>query len=453
MSAGARRRRCPLAGASLLALPLALTALACESDARGAFDLRPESTEPSDCVAVLHADLGLALPPELEVAEIHAFVGDGPSSPGGWALVSVPEDTPADPDNPDPDALELALVRVPASPTDLVTVDYLDRPPSVGDTAQLRANGPGGEAWLLLTGVDLLELYALSPGLGVWASNAMLGNFPNESADACGLPWQYRLFALEGVPHLTAIPRCSTGTSVDIGVLELDPSTLEFVAAWILDFDPCADLPDPELCAATFGTTQEIRAGSPTSVASGERVGLGLWQRRKLSNPDAGLPDVSVYDVAFFDLRIPEDWPKARLITFREVWAQPVVLDDPVTAVDPYSFQVYIDGLGESPGALLRLDTITDSYLQTSLALPLEGRGQLVQLSNESAMLGPAAGEVSTLLGVPLVAVDEWPVWRELDLHQADADIIGVEAAGVGEALLRRGGAAPQVLGFDCPGL
>jgi hypothetical protein len=406
---------------SRLALALMLAALGCDQELRAPLDLDAIAEPTGACVTVIHESLELGL-------ALHEYVADAPSSSGGWALATVLDEL---------NQPELALVRVPATPDEAPT-----EPISVGpaDRIELRAGAVPGELWVLQEADVGTWLRKLAPGIGVVAGNASLDNFPAETGNGdCPTEFQRQLLLLEGRPFVLALPDCSDSTGLELQLLELDPNSLVFTSAWQLSFDPCAT--DPQ-CGLYPYELQPIRGGESTHAATAERVAVGFSQVRDYGN---GLTSAGV---SLLDLRLRADAPNASLITFREVWFTPTELGPVHLGQDLYSVQLHVrNGGSEHDAALLRFDRIGELYIQVKAPqLPLDGRGRLVQLHTQSAMIDVDAG---ALVAVPLVDVDSWPIWTPTTLLELE-DLVDFEPAGVGQLLLRREQAPAQIVHLRC---
>jgi hypothetical protein len=403
-----------------------LPTLGCEQDFRAPLDLDEIEEPTGSCVTVIHESLepGLAL---------HQYVADAPNSAGGWALATILNEVLNQP--------ELALVRVPATPDEAPTEPIELGFSNLASTRiELRGGAAPGELWLLQESDTSASLRKLAPGFGVIAGNGSLSNFPAEEGNgACPAQFHRQLLLLEGRPYVLALPDCSDSTALDLQLLELDPDSLVFTSAWVLSFDPCTT--DPQ-CGLYPYTLTPIRGGESTHVANAERVAVGFTQVRDFGN---GLTSAGV---SLLDLELDADAPNARLITFREVWFTPTQLGPVHLGEDLFSTQLHVrNGGSEQDAALLRFDVLGELYIQIKAPhLPLGGRGRLVQLATQSAMIDVDDG---ALVVVPLVDVASWPIWEPTTVLELD-DLVSFEPAGLGQLLLRREQAPAQIVQLRC---
>ncbi|PRQ07630.1 hypothetical protein [Enhygromyxa salina] len=418
---------------------LGLLASACE-DPREPFDLDAIVAPNGACVTVVHEQLELDGP-------LHRFISDAPGSAGGWALTTIVND----------DNLQvLAIVRVPASATEAPTPSVqLGSFTADPDHVEMRAGALPGEAWVLSHAGNAAILRRLAPELGVAASNGMLGNFPiQDPSDSCPTQYSRSLLLSDGRPYLLAIPDCSPNPGLSIGLLELERDTLEFGTSWALTFDPCAQV-DPTACALVFSYWLPlIGAGGSAPLPDTSRVPIGFTQLRvfaapPIPNAPPGQEMAPLSDVALLDMRLTASGPTARLVTLRSLWVHtvPVSLGPVTVTQDPYSIQLHVrNELLEDDALLLRLDTIDDVSIPLRDPLPFDGKGELVQLADQGVMLDVEDG---VLRGVPLIDPGGWSLWTTHDII-ALPDLIDFEVAGVGQLLLRREQAPPQVVHVAC---
>lgn len=416
-----------------------MSASGCE-DARAPIDLDDLVPPTGECVTVVHESLEIGGP-------LHRFISDAPGSAGGWALTTIINDA---------NLQELAIVRVPASPgeaaTPLVEIGSFTPDPK---QVELRAGAEPGEAWVLSQTGGVVALRRLLPELGLAASNSMLGNFPvYDQSGNCPTTHARSLLLSEGRPYLLAIPDCSDDPSLTMGLLALERETLEFSTSWELSFDPCAQQ-DPATCALLFAYwLPAISAGGTALLPDASRIPIGFTQQRVFAPPPSlDMPPNSEMfpssDVALLDMRITASGPTARLVTLRSLWihAVPVSLSPVSVTQDPYSIQLHVrNELLADDALLLRFDTIDDLYIPLRDPLPFDGQGRLVQLADQGVMLDVEDG---VLRGVPLIDVDSWPIWRTYELMELP-DLVDFEVSGVGQLLLRREQAPPQVVHLGC---
>ncbi|NVB42554.1 hypothetical protein G6O69_32320 [Pseudenhygromyxa sp. WMMC2535] len=432
-----RRSSVPGPAPARLVLSCAAGLGACESDPRGPLDLSEVDATDQACVSVVHD--------RLELGEaVHAYLADGGSTTGGWALISAYKQNATEP--------ELAIARVPASADEDETATvFLDLAPSFADQVELRAGVAKRSLWVLLDTPATVALLALEVGEGVVASNLELDSFPAfGGGSGCPGDWQRELLLIEGRPYLLAMPECVDGPELAFELATFDPETLDALTSWTLSFDPCALSSDPELCAAELNyTIEDIISAGTTRFPAASRVSVGFSQVRAFTDPFGATPDIRSTDLSVLDLRMPQSGPDARLLTFRAVWVQSdsVPLGLVEMSQDPYSIQLHARSAALSTDeALLRVDTISDDYLQTLEFVPSPGRGRLVQLASESAMM---TADEDNLLAIPLIDAESWPRWTELELHTLEG-MTGFEQAGVGHLLLHRSDDVPQVIRVDC---
>ena len=423
---------------------LGIAALSCFAsgceDQRAPIDLDALVAPDRECVSVIHESLEIGSP-------VHRFVSDAPGSAGGWVLTTIVNDN---------NLQELAIVRIPASPNEAATPlvelgTFTPDPKSV----ELRAGAEPGEAWVLSHTGDVVALRRLLPELGLAASNAMLGNFPvYDQTGNCPTTHSHGLLLSEGRPYLVAIPDCSDDPTLSIGLLALERESLEFGTSWALTFDPCANQ-DPAGCALLFAYwLPSVSAGGSALLPDASRVPIGFTQQRLFTpTPSpAMIPNSEMFpssDLSLLDMRITPSGPTARLVTLRSLWIHdvPVSLSPVTVTQDPYSIQLHVrNELLADDALLLRFDTIDDLYIPLRDPLPFAGQGQLVQLADQAVMLDVEDG---LLRGVPLIDVDTWPSWRSHDLIELP-DLVDFEVSGVGQLLLRREQAAPQVVHIAC---
>jgi hypothetical protein len=408
------------------AVPIVLATLGCE-DPRGPFDLDALVEPAVDCVTVVHESLDLGGP-------LHRFVGDSLGSPGGWGLVTLDG--------------ELTLVRVPASSDEPATASIpLGLPEAFADAVELRG-GVGGELWVLSQAGDVSVIRVL-PEHGEVARNDSIAYFPAFVQDSSGCPTTHtRSFLfIEGRPYVLALPDCAGGPALSLHLLALEPETLAYEIAWQLSFDPCDGELDPISCAFEHGYWLEsIGTAGSTPHTELERVAVAFTQVRAFGDQ----PEVLIRsaDISLLDMRMLESGPHARLVNYRAVWTDylPFGLGSLGVTRDPYSTQLHVrNAFYDDDAALVRLDTIAEYYsLITSVEQqPLTGRGRLVQLENSGAMMDVEDG---ALQAVPL---RNWPDWATYTLLELD-DLVDFEISGIGQLLLRREQAPPQVVHVAC---
>jgi hypothetical protein len=411
---------------------LALASMSSCDDARAPIDL-DAIVAPSDaCVTVVHDGLDVGGP-------VYRFISDAPGSAGGWALTTVLNEN---------NLQALAIVRVPASadegPTPIGLLGTFTPDPA---SIELRAGAEPGEAWVLSQAGGVVALRRLLPELGPVASNSMLGNFPAyDPSGKCPTAHARSLLLSEGRPYLLAIPDCSDDPALTVGLLALERETLAFSTSWELSFDPCGQQ-DPATCALLFSYwLPTISAGGSALLPDTSRVPIGFTQQRVFVPPAAS-------DVVLLDMRITASGPTARLVTLRSLWTHnvPVSLGPVSVTQDPYAIQLHVrNELLADDALLLRFDTIGDLYTPVRHPLPFDGQGELVQLADQGVMLDIEAG---VLRGVPLIDVDSWidswSGWRSYELHSLP-DLVDFEVVGVGQLLLRREQALPQVVHVAC---
>jgi hypothetical protein len=399
--------------------------LACE-DAREPFDLDALVEPTTECVTVVHESLDLGGP-------VHRFVGDSLGSPGGWGLTSL--------------AGELVLVRVPASASEPPTAAIqLGLAEAFVNAVELHS-GVDGELWVLIQ-AGVVSLRRILPELGEVARNDLLANFPAlvGSISECPTAHTRSLLFVEGRPYMLALPDCAEGSALALHLLALERETLEYGISWQLTFDPCDGDQDPLTCMLIHAYTLEsIGAASSTPHTELERVAVAFTQVRAF-----GVSEVFIRsaDISLLDMRISESGPHARLVTYREVWTDtlPFSIGPIGVTRDPYSTQLHVrNELHDDDAALVRLDTIAEQYdLLTDVEqLPLAGRGRLVQLDNSGAMLELDGGTLRA------VSLRDWPAWTPHTLFELD-DVVDFEISGIGQLLLRREEAPPQVVHVAC---
>lgn len=404
----------------------ALAALGCD-DGRGPFDLDALAEPATQCVTVVHESLDLGGP-------LHRFVGDSLGSPGGWGLVTLDD--------------ELVLVRVPASTSEPSTAAIpLGLPDGYEDAVELRV-GLGGVLWVLID-VGIVSVRRVVPELGEVARNDALANFPALVDDSSGCPTKHHrtLLFIEGRPFVLALPDCAAGPALVVHLLELEGETLEYEIAWQLAFDPCDDGQDPISCALVHAYALEsISAASSTPHIELERAAIAFTQVRAFGSEAEIL--LRSADISLLDMRMSSSGPNARLVSYREVWTDnlPFSLGSPGVTRDPYSTQLHVrNELHDDDAALVRLDTIAEHYslLARVEDLPLAGRGRVVQLESSGVMLDVDDGALRA------AALRSWPDWETSTLLELD-DLVDFEVSGIGQLLLRRELAAPQVVHITC---
>lgn len=411
---------------------IGLLAIGCEQDdLRAPLDLDHIDEPIEDCVTVIHESLELGL-------ELHDYVGDGSGSTGGWALATILDE--------DLDAPEIALVRVPASPDEPETEPVELGFASVNSARiELRAGAIPGELWVLVDRGNNALLRRLAPGVGVVAGNGLLANFPlDDGTVGCPEEFHRQLLLIEGRPHVLALPDCSESTALELQLLELDPESLQFTTSWVLTFDPCAGDPQCGLVDYPY-TLGPIRGGESSQVVSADRIAVGFTQVRDFGG------GLAATDVSMLELWLETVGPVARIISFRQVWLTPTNLGTARFAQDLFSIQLHVrNGGSDVDAALLRFDLREELYIQikTPQLLPFGGPGRLVQLDGQSAMIDVRNGKLEA---IPLIDVDSWPNWQPRTLLELD-DLIDFEPAGVGQLLLRREQAAPQIVQLRCLG-
>lgn len=404
-----------------VALLVWLAICGCEQDVRAPFDLDQIEDWDGDCVAVLRERLEVGL-------ELHEYVADSSSSRGGWALATMLDDS----NQPTP-----AIVRVPAERERATKPIALSLQ---GGSIELRPGARPGELWVLQKSKANTWLGKIEPSTGVTAGNPSIANFPVvDDISNCQSQFHRQLLLIEGRPFVLALPACSDSTKLELQLLELDPDTLVFASAWQLTFDPCAT--DPECGLYPYALTP-IRGGESTHSPNAKQVSVGFSQVRDYGN---GLTSAGV---SLLELEKNGDAPSARLITFREVWFTPTDLGPVQLGEDLSSVLLHVrNGGSDHDAALLRFDVFGQLFLQIkSPNLPLAGRGRLIQLETESAMIDVDDGK---LVAVPLDDVASWPDWQPQTLLELD-DLIGFEPAGIGQLLLRREHAPAQVVQLRC---
>lgn len=403
---------------------IGLLTVACEDDVRATLDL-DRIVEPTDCVEVVHERLELG-------DELHEYLADAPHSAGGWALISVTDDF---------DPPTLALVRVPATPDEPET-----EPIEVGHWSpgsvhfELRSGAAPGELWVLRDAGSAVSLYKLHPGEGVVAYNA----YPtNDGGGGCPNYFSRQLLLLDEHPFVLALPSCSSSTALETQLFGFDPDSLLLDNGWLLTFDACASDPLCGLDGYPY-TLSSIRGGESTRAADAQRIELGFTQVRNL---EVGLVSA---DVSLLELWLVAGTPEARLVTLTGVWQVPTHLGLVHLAQDPFSTQLHVRNGNNLDAALIRFDLAKKSIIRITSPqlLPLGGRGRLVQLGHQSAMIDVHGGALEV---VPLVDVEMWPRWEPRILLEHD-DLLDFEPAGVGQLLLRREQAPPQIVRLRCLG-
>jgi hypothetical protein len=408
------------------AASFAFATLACD-ESRAPFDLDALVEPAIDCVTVVHESLELGGP-------LHRFVGDGLGSPGGWGLVTLDD--------------QLVLVRVPGSADEPATAAIpLGLPEALVHAVELRV-GLGGELWVL-NQVGIVSMRRILPGVGEVARNDTLANFPVivDGNGACPTTHTRSMLFIEGQPHVLALPDCAAGPALTLHLLALERETLEYVIAWQLSFDPCDTEQDPVLCALVHAYSLEsIGRASSTPHTELERIAVAFTQVRAFGSLSEVL--VRSADISLLDMRMSESGPHARLVSYREVWTDtlPFSLGPLGVTRDPYSTQLHVrNEFYDDDAALVRLDTIAEQYSLITRAdqLPLTGRGRIVQLESSGAMIDVDDG---ALRGVSL---RKWPSWATHTLLEVD-DLVDFEVSGVGQLLLRREQAPPQIVHIAC---
>ncbi|MCA9682439.1 MAG: hypothetical protein KC457_09605 [Myxococcales bacterium] len=421
---------------ALLAATLVTTPTACEQDPRGPLDLDAVDEPVEACVIVDH-DAPLFVDGQ---TDIYAFVADAADARSGWALIGYQAPLQVE--------VELALVRVPDGDEPETPLIPLGVPPFYADEAELRAGLEPGSAWLLLPGSDALSLHAFTIGKGLVASNNLLTNFPGNGGSGCPNVWQRQLLLIEGRPFIFALPDCSSGPALEPELLELSPSDLSFVTSWVLSFDPCFGADDPEQCAQLLG----IYLGDITPGASSQLPGAGkvpVAYSYVVYPLDAQQGKIPLTIVAMLELRLGAEGPEARQLTFPPTWNQdpPPPLGEVALTQDGFSTQLHVRSQAlPQDEALFRLDTVHDLYAVTTDFVPLSGRGKLIQLATESAMM---TVDHEAVLAVPLIDYAHWPQWSENRIDELPG-LLRIEPAGLGHLLLRRKDAAPQIIRVRC---
>jgi hypothetical protein len=407
-------------------MPFALATLACD-DPRGPFDLDALVEPAIECVTVVHESLDLGGP-------LHRFVGDSLGSRGGWGLVTLDD--------------QLVLVRVPASASEPLTAAIpLGLPEQLADAVELRV-GLDGALWVL-SQAGIVSVRRILPVLGEVARNDSLTNFPAIVGGGIGCPTKHTrsLLFIEGQPHVLALPDCADGPGLTVHLLALERETLEYELAWQLAFDPCDGEQDPSSCALIHAYSLEsIGAASSTPHTELERVAVAFTQVRAFGSPNDVL--VRSADISLLDMRMSESGPNARLVSYREVWTDflPFSLGPLSVTRDPYSTQLHVrNEFYDDDAALVRLDTIAEQYslITSTDELPLTGRGRLVQLENAGVMLDVEDGALQA------ASLRHWPSWATHTLVELD-DLVDFEVSGIGQLLLRREQAPPQVVHIAC---
>jgi hypothetical protein len=403
---------------------IGLASSACE-DAREPFDLDALDEPTTECVTVVHESLDLG-------GTLHRFVGDSLGSPGGWGLVTLDD--------------VLVLVRVPASAEEPPTAPIqLGLPEEYVFAVELRA-GVDSELWVLIHDGSI-SLRRMLPELGEVARNDSLANFPVFAADgSCPTTYTRSLLLIEGRPYVLALPDCEDGPALALHLLALGRENLQYEMSWQLAFDPCDGLADPVSCALIHAySLQSISAPGSTPHAELERAAVAFTQVRAFGGLFGGL---RLADISLLDMRMSEAGPHARLVSYREVWTDslPFSLGPIEVTRDPYSTQLHVrNQLHDDDAALVRLDTIAEHYsLLTRVdQLPLGGHGRLVQLDNSGVMLDVDDGALQA------AALRDWPDWTTHTLLELD-DLVDFEVSGIGQLLLRREQAPPQVVHISC---
>lgn len=407
-------------------VPFALATLACD-DPRDPFDLDALVDPTIECVTVVHESLELGGP-------LHRFVGDSLGSPGGWGLVTLEG--------------QLVLVRVPASASEALTAAIpLGLPETYAEDVDLHI-GLDGELWVL-SQTGIVTVRRILPVLGEVARNDTLTNFPAIVDDGIGCPTKHTrsLLFIEGRPHVLALPDCADGPALSLHLLALEPETLEYELVWQLAFDPCDGELDPISCALSLAYSLEsVGAASSTPHTELERAAVAFTQVRAFGSPNDVL--VRSADISLLDMRMSESGPQARLVSYRDVWADhlPFSLGPLGVTRDPYSTQLHVrNEFFDDDAALVRLDTIAEQYslITSPDELPLTGRGKLVQLENAGVMLDVEDGALHA------VSLRRWPSWATHTLVELD-DLVDFEVSGIGQLLLRREQSPPQVVHISC---
>jgi hypothetical protein len=408
---------------------VALTGLlfACD-EAREPFDLDALVEPATQCVTVVHESLDLGGP-------LHRFVGDSLGSPGGWGLVTLAD--------------ALVVVRVPASTSEQPTAPIqLGLPDEFANDVELRV-GVDGELWVL-SQAGIVSLRRVLPELGEVARNDLLANFPvpdQEQLGGCPTAHTRSLMFVEARPYLLALPDCADGPALVLHLLALERETLDYEISWQLAFDPCDGEQDPITCALIHAYSLEsIGAAGSTPHTELERVAVGFTQVRSFSITEFLVRSAHI---SLLDMRVDESGPHARLLSFPNVWNEslPFLLSPVDVTRDPYSTQLHVRNyLHDEDAALARLDTIAGQYdlLTHAEQLPLSGRGRLVQLDNSGAMLEVEDGALRA------VSLRDWPNWPTTHTLLELDDLVDFEVGGVGQLLLRREEAPPQVVHVAC---
>jgi hypothetical protein len=424
----------------LLTLSLSLSLGGCQ-DPREPLDLDAITEPGRECVEVIHESLELGGP-------VHHFVSDDPGSAGGWGLITSTEGG----------GEHLVIVRLGADDGEAAIAPIpLGLPPSDVDLVRLRAGADPGELWVLTAPGSAVTLRRLLPELGEVERNDALANFPADdgsSGGGCPSEFARELLLIEGKPYLLALPNCSDDPALVLHLLELERDTLLYETSWELVFDPCAGFDDPAVCAQIYAySLAGIGLGSSSALPDQSRVQFGFTQVRAYTGGLSLGSTVLSSDVSLLDMRLTPEGPNARMVTFREVWVHsfPIILSRVMLAQDPYSSLLHVRNvLVGDDAALLRFDTIGDYYvlLRTPELLPFGGRGQLVQLGNQGAMIDVDVGS-GELRAAALIDIASWPTWTEQTLLQLDG-LVSVEPSGVGQLLLRREELPPQVVRVSC---
>lgn len=435
MSRRARSVTCARAG--ILA---ALLLPGCGGDPRQPLDLGElEGTSNLACSELIYEAVELS-------GELHGVLMDAEGR-GGWALISlVGQSGP-----------RLALERLPASEDELETpFVVLGFSPQLRELTELRAGSSPGEIWAFIDAPEQATLVRAAPEQGELVRNELLSNFPLGDPSGFGCPSAYtrELIILSGVPHVLALPDCSETPGLTLELLTLDPELLNFGQNWQLEFDPCADTLDPAACALLLAyELPSIGRASATSFPDSTRAQAGFAQTRVFNQQVPGSSSNESHDIALLDMRMDADGPKARVITYREVWpggGTPTQLGPVAIAEDFYSTQLFAQNLArDEDAALLRLDTALERYdqLRDPDLLPFRGRGQLVQLRDQGAIV---FADEQGLRAIGLADIEGWGSWTEHTLSTLE-DIDSFEPAGVGHLLVRREQAPPQLLRATLP--